>query len=552
MLWKASFSGELHLFGKRQGILLSTLIAAVIVMLAGAMSTLSAQTTQLASQPAKDPTIIEYANRIDELVFGKLEQLGISPSELCSDEVFLRRLYIDVIGTLPTAGETRSFLRSTKPDKRAALIDELLQRDEFADYWSLKWCDLLRVKSEFPSKLWPNAVQAYHRWIRTAIRQNMPYDTFARELLTSTGSNFRVPQVNFFRAIPTKDPHKIAEAVSLSFMGIRPETWTERQRMGMAAFFARVGYKPTSEWKEEIIYFDPNGVLLNPKTKRPLKPKLPHSRPTRVKTGQDPRIAFADWLTGPDNPYFARCAVNRIWCWLLGRGIIHEPDDIRPDNPPQNPELLGFLEKELINHKFDLKHIYRLILNSRTYQLSARHTPDNAHDRTNFSHYYLRRLEAEVLIDAICQVTATREGYSSKVPEPFTHVPSDQRSITLSDGSITSPFLEKFGRPSRDTGYESERNNTPSAAQRLHLLNSTHIQRKLEKSRWLRRLANNSKLDNDATVRALYVRILSRYPTDVELETAGKFMESSGLNKRQTVTDLAWALINTREFRFRH
>jgi len=493
-----------------------------------------------------------YSNPIDEMVFARLKELGIPPSKRCPDHVFLRRAYLDVTGTLPTEREVRAFLSEKKPDKRSVLIDRLLERDEFADYRAMKWCDLLRVKAEFPSNLWPNAVQAYYRWIRTSLRNNVPYDRFARELLTSSGSNFRVPPVNFYRAIPQKNPHKIAEAVALTFMGVRTKNWTEDRRLGMAAFFAKVGYKSTGEWKEEIVYFDPNGKLLNPATGEQQPTVLPSGERVSLRPDVDPREEFADWLISRDNPFFARCIVNRTWYRLMGRGIIHEPDDIRPDNPPQNPELLRYLEKELIDHLFDLKHIYRLILNSRTYQLSAEHTPENISDQTNFSHYYVRRLEAEVLIDAICQITGTTESYSSRVPEPFTFVPEYQRSICLADGSITSPFLEKFGRPPRDTGLESERDNEPSAAQRLHLLNSTHIQQKLSRSGRIRRLAGRNRRSDVGIIKTLYITILSRFPTADELKIARAYMQSGKYSRPDRIVDLGWALINSKEFMFRH
>ena len=492
-----------------------------------------------------------YNNHIDELVFAKLKKLGIPPSELCSDAVFVRRVYLDAIGTLPTPYEARRFLNDKNPDKRSLLIDRLLQRDEYADYWSMKWCDILRVKSEFPIKLWPNAVQAYYRWIKTALKENMPYNRFAYQLLTSSGSNFRVAPVNFYRAVPEKTPDKIAEMAALTFMGVRTKNWTENQRLGLAAFFAKVGYKGTAEWKEEIIYFDSNKEFLNPHTNKPQKPVLPDGESVSIPPDKDPRLVFADWLIRPDNTWFAQNIVNRIWYWLLGRGIIHEADDIRSDNPAQNPELLSWLEKELIDYEFDLKHIFRLILNSKTYQLSSEDIPENTNDGTNFSHYYVRRLDAEVLIDAICKLTGTTENYSSNIPEPFTFIPGNQRSITLADGSITSPFLDMFGRPPRDTGYESERNNNPAANQMLHLLNSSHIQKKIKNSWRLKQLLSRSKNENEA-LNMIYLSILSRLPSAKEREIARAYMASDELSRNDALFDLVWALINTKEFLFKH
>ncbi len=262
--------------------------------------------------------------RLDELVFAKWKELGIEPAHPCSDAVFLRRVYLDVLGTLPTVQEARTFISDQSPDKRQKLIDTLLARPEFADFWAMKWCDLLRVKSEFPVNLWPNAAQAYHRWIHNSIRDNLPYDTFVRELLTSSGSNFRTPQVNFYRALQSKDPQGIARAVALTFMGCRTEKWEPDRLTGMSAFFFKVGYKRTGEWKEEIVFFDPDK-----KTGGDRQPVLPDGTPVEIAGNKDPRDVFAEWLITPENPWFTRNIVNRVWYWLQGRGIVHEADDMR-------------------------------------------------------------------------------------------------------------------------------------------------------------------------------------------------------------------------------
>lgn len=482
---------------------------------------------------------------IDTLVQARLSKLGISPAPLCSDEVFVRRVYLDVIGTLPTAQQVQEFMLDRRADKRAALIDTLLKRDEFADYWTLKWCDLLRVKSEFPINLWPNAVQAYARWIHDALKQNWPYDRFARELLTSSGSNFRVGSVNFYRAIQGRNPSTIADAVALTLMGTRLAKWPEPNRQAMAAFFSRVSYKETGEWKEEI-------VELNPNTTSPLEAVFPDGTRTTIAPDQDPRKVFADWLITPSNPYFTRNIANRVWSWLMGRGIIQEPDDIRPDNPPSNPELLTYLEKELVNAHYDLRQLYRLILNSRTYQQSSIARGTNPQAEALFAFYPVRRLDAEVLVDALCQFGGTGEDYQSPIPEPFTFIPEAQRSITLSDGSITSPFLEMFGRPSRDTGLESERLNQPNDAQRLHLLNSTHVQKKIENSQCMRELFKTTRGKRSDLIRMIYLTLLSREPSPQEQSAAESYFMTPGLNAKQAADDLAWALINTKEFLYRH
>ena len=486
-------------------------------------------------------------NSVDELVFGKLRQLKIPPANLCSDAVFLRRAFLDVIGTVPTAQETREFLDDRNLNKRALLIDRLLERDEFVDYWAMKWCDLLRVKAEFPVNLWPNAVQTYHHWIRACLKENMPYDQFVRLLLTANGSNFRTPPVNFYRAMQNRDPQGIAQTVALTFMGTRAEKWPSAQLADLTVFFTQIGYKSTAEWKEEIVFWDP-GKATNDLWQTAV---FPDGRAAQLPTDRDPRAAFADWLITPTNPWFTRAIVNRIWAWLLGRGIIHEPDDIRSDNPPSNPELLALLQRELVTNHYNLKQIYRLILNSKTYQLSAIPKSNQPAAAANFAFYPLRRLEAEVLIDALNQITGTTEKYSSAIPEPFTFIPEKQRAIALADASVTSSFLEMFGRSSRATGLESERNNRPTAAQWLHLLNSSHIQHKIEQSQKLQNLGGH-KINPRDIVTNYYLTILSRYPTPDELKTALAYSRYASVQDHDVAVDLAWALLNSDEFLYRH
>ena len=484
-------------------------------------------------------------NQIDAQIMATLKNKGIQPANLCSDEVFIRRVYLDVIGTLPTPLELRAFLQNTSTRRRGALINTLLKREEYADYWAMKWCDLLRVKAEFPINLWPNAVQAYHRWIYDSLRSNMPYDEFVRELLTASGSNFRVPQVNFYRGLQGQEPATLARAVGLTFMGARVDKWPEERQSQMAAFFSRVAFKNTAEWKEEIVYLDPTPVEVQ-------QAIFPDGAPVQIQPDQDPRRVFADWLITPDNPWFARSIVNRIWAWLLGRGLIHEVDDIRPDNPAVHPRVLSYLAQELVRSNYNLQHIYRLILNSRTYQQSSIPRSQHPEAEALFAQYPVRRLDAEVLIDALNWICGSKEKYSSAIPEPFTFIPEEKRSIELADGSITSQFLEMFGRPARDTGLAAERNNQPTDRQRLHLLNSTHVKNKIERSARLRNLIKSAKGNKDQIVTILYLNILSRYPMQHELMTAKNYFQTEGINSQQATHDLAWALINSKEFLYHH
>ena len=483
--------------------------------------------------------------KIDRIVFAAQRKAGIQTALPCSDEVFVRRVFLDVIGLPPTAAEARDFFRETRPDKRAALIDTLFTRDEYADYWSMKWCDLLRVKSEFPINLWPNAVQAYQRWIHECVRDNTPWDRMARQLLTSSGSNFRVPPVNFLRAVQGRGPQPLSAAVALTMMGSRIEKWPADRRAGMEALFSRIAYKPTAEWKEEIVCLDPAPM-------GPLEAVLPDGRKVKVPPGADPRAVFADWLLAPENRWFARAAVNRQWAWIFGRGIVHEPDDLRPDNPPAIPGLLDHLEKEFIAGGYDPRKLLRLILNSQVYQLSPIPRSTDPKSAAVFASYPVRRLDAEVLLDSLCTLTGTTEGYDSPIPEPFTYIPPSARSVNLADASITSPFLEMFGRSQRDTGRVMERANSISDSQRLHLLNSSQIQGKIERSWKLKALLQGKRKDPSTVIRDLWMTVLSRPPLPAEEDAALSHVQTCGLALKQAADDLVWALVNSKEFLYRH
>ena len=515
--------------------MLSLISAAVFLAVGGGPASGQPATAEKATSIFESPVRPVPVGPIDKLVFAKLSSLGIQPA-LCSDAVFVRRAYLDVIGTLPTAKEARDFIQDRDAqNKRRLLIDRLLERDEFADYWAMKWGDVLRIKAEFPINLWPNAAQAYHRWVRASIAENKPYDKFVRELLTSSGSNFRVGPVNFYRALQNRTPEGTAMAVALTFMAARADAWPKERLAGMAVFFAQVGYRPTREWKEEHVFWDPyksvetlaggpdnaSAAARHPVATAPLAAMFPDGTKIRLSPDRDPREVFADWLITPKNPWFTRSISNRVWAWLLGRGIIHEPDDIREGNPPGNLALLACLEKDLIASHYDLKRLFRLILNSQTYQLSSLpgRAPAGGSAEANFGAYPLRRLDAEVLIDAINQIAGTSDLYTSPIPEPFTYIPDDKPAIAIADGSITSPFLALFGRSARATGLESERNNRPLPAQWLHMLNSSHIQHKLDQGPKLKAIFESGRKPKEI-INELYLTILSRPPTPAETEIA--------------------------------
>ncbi len=518
------------------------------------------------------------AGRIDEIVFAKLNSLGMKPA-LCSDAVFLRRAYLDLTGKLPTAEEAKAFLENADQNKRIALIDRLLDQTAHADYWAMRWSDVLRVKAEFPVKVWPNAAQAYHRWIWESIARNKPYDQFARELLTSNGSNFRVGPVNFYRAIQDKTPEGIAAAVGLAMMGTRVHAWPEDRLAGMAAFFTQIGYKPTSEWKEEIVFWDPLKSVAVPGSTAPgiddvaksvvatnqipqalpeaispngpLNAVFPDGTKVAIPSDRDPREVFAEWLIRPENPWFAKNIANRTWAWAMGRGIIHEPDDIRDDNPPSNPELLAYLEKELVSSGYNLKHLKRLIFTSTTYQFSSVVRYNSPEARANFASYPLRRVEAEVLIDAVNRITGSSDLYTSAVPEPFTYIPKDMPAVALADGSVTDSFLTLFGRSARATGTESERVNELASPQWLHMLNSGQIQNKLQTGPKLAAMFAAGGPPKE-TLDKLYLTILSRYPTETDVQVAEQYLKAGVARGRDAWIDIAWALINNPEFLLRH
>lgn len=490
-------------------------------------------------KPGAQPT---PSDRLDELVFKRLGELGLKPANLCSDVVFLRRAYLCVIGKIPTESEARAYLESSKSDRRAKLIDSLLERLEYSDYLAMRWADVLRVKAEFPSNLWPNAVQAYYRWIWTSVRGNKPYDQFVREMLTTNGSNFRDGPVNFYRAMQDRSPKGIASTVAFTFMGERTEHWPPRKVEAMSGFFAQVAYKKSKEWKEEMVYFDPTAD----KDGLAKKAIFPDGRPGNIRVGvDDPRFVFADWMTSPANAAFTRCICNRLWYWMMGRGIVHEPDDFRADNPPSNPALLEFLQREFLASKMDMKNLIRIILNSKTFQLSSIPVEDKPEAAVNFAYYPLRHADAEVQIDAINQITGTHESYSSPIPEPFTFIPDNMRAVQLADASVTSSFLELFGRSPRDKGIDSERNRTVRPNQRLHLLNSSHVLKKIKDCPLVKEAAGGDISTQDLTEK-IYLITLSRMPTDEEAKIAKQ--HASRTSPGEFAGDLIWALINLPEF----
>jgi hypothetical protein len=487
-------------------------------------------------------------NLVDKYVFEKLRQLQILPSELCSDEEFVRRVYLDVIGLLPKVEESQAFLADKDPQKRSKLIDSLLERPEFAEFWALKWGDLLRLRN---NKVSQAGVHKFNRWIARAVRSNMPYDQFARELLTADGSTFNNPPANFFRT--AADTNDCTETTSQLFLGIRIqcakchnhpfERWTQDNYYGIGAFFNRIQRKKNTDKDDLIIFVSRAGEVTQPRTGKQMKPWLPLKGDADLPAEDDRRPAFADWLTSADNPFFAKVQVNRLWGHLLGRGVVEPVDDFRDSNPPASAALLENLAKDFVAHGFDNKHTIRLILNSRVYQLSSRKNDFNKDDVKYFSHARTRLLTAEQLLDAICQVTS--------VDEKYTGLPAGTHATQLPSPDIDNYFLKVFGQPARETACQCERSSESNLSQALQMINGPLVHGKVrdEKNR-LRQLLTAGK-PNEEIVKQLYLAAFCRAPSEPELAAAVNHVKASG-DQVKGLEDVCWALLNANEFLFQH
>jgi hypothetical protein len=494
-------------------------------------------------------------NYVDRHVFAKLKMLSIRPSELCGDEEFIRRACLDLCAVLPTPEEVRSFLADTRNDKRAQLIEALLERPEFADFWTLKWMDVLRANRR---ALGVKGVEAYRHWLREHVEKNTPFDRVVRELLTASGNTFSNGPANYYRA--AREPQELAEATAQLFLGIRLqcakchhhpfERWTQNDYYSTAAFFARVQSKTESGKKQnaknpeaEIISLGTQGEVSHPRTGQAMPPRFLGGTAADVAEGMDRREILARWLTAGDNPFFARSVVNRVWFHLFGRGIVDPVDDFRDSNPPANDELLDALARDFVAHQFDVKYLIRTITASRTYQLSARSNAFNRDDNKYFSHTLPRLLTAEQLLDAVCAVT--------EVPEKFSGVPAGTRAVQLPDGEVNHPFLKTFGQPARDLPCECERGGDANLAQALQLINGVVVHEKLTSAKnRIGRLLSQKPADVDMLVE-LYLATLSRRPRENEAKAALEFLAKTS-DKRQAWEDIQWALLNSKEFMFRH
>ncbi len=503
--------------------------------------------------PYTRPEMPEF-NEIDHHVHQKLHKLRIVPSEVCSDEVFLRRVYLDVIGRLPTPEDRSRFLASEDSDKRVALVDELIARKEFTEMWVMKWAELLQIRTfnNGPNQVSYKAALGYYGWLRERIAANVPFNQIVRELLSSEGGTFDNPATNFFQV--EQDTLKLTENVAQVFMGTRIQCaqchnhpfdrWTMDDYYGFASFFAQVKRKPAEDPRERII-FDGGGEVQHPVTKQNARPRFLGTPTPDDFGGHSRREALAHWLASPENPWFARNVVNVTWAHFFGVGITDPVDDVRVSNPPSNPELLDALAGQFVESNYDIRRIVRGICTSRTYQLSTRTNETNATDERNFSHALIRRQRAEVLLDAISQVTGT--------PNKFKGLPLGARAVQIADGNTSNYFLTTFGRASRATVCSCEVKMEPNLSQALHLLNGDATHQRIQRSPVIKRLLDQ-KTEPREIVNALYLRTLGREPTTAEANALGKELAAAG-NRKETheiLNDIFWALLNSKEFLFNH
>lgn len=498
---------------------------------------------------AETPLAIAPINYIDELAAAEWTRLGIAPAQDASDQAFLRRVFLDLIGTLPTPDETRRFLASEAAGKRSRIIDELLERPEYVDFWTLKWGDLLRAHRRY---LGDKGLGSFNAWLRRSVRENKPLDVMVRELLTAQGNLFANGPVAYF--FIDQKPEELAETTAQLFLGVRLqcarchhhpfEVWGQDDYYGLAAFFTRL---ETRDSGDKGRFGGMQAVRATPTELRQLsvlaKPRLFGELQPVADSNGDVRQALADWITSRENPFFARNFANRYWSYLIGRGLVEPVDDQRATNPPSNPALLEALSRDFADHGFDVKRLLRTICNSRVYQLGVELAPDRDVDGRLFTHRVPRRLTAEVLLDAVCSVTGAGESFAG--------TPQGTRAISLPDPAAPSDFLETFGRPQRNSACECARDSAPDLLQALHLLNNATLNAKLADQHGriadlIARSATDQEMADD-----LYLAAYSRFPTDEERKTLADLL--AGMPSRaEAWQDVLWTLINSPEFAFNH
>lgn len=494
-------------------------------------------------------------NFIDELVFSKLRKAGVLPSPPASDATFLRRVYTDLIGRLPSVDEAREFLTSGSPNKREELIDKLLDRPEYVDHWANQWADLLRPN---PYRVGIKAVLNYDNWIRQQFRDNVPYDEFVRRLVTAKGSTWRNGAVTLFR--DRRTPDEMTTLISQLFLGVRLECakchhhpferWSQDDFYHFAAFFAEVGHKgtglsPPISGGEETVFASFKGEVRHPLTGEVLEPKplfggLDVQLDTDAATADDPREELAAWITSEENHYFAQVQVNRLWAALMGRGVVEPVDDLRSTNPPTNPELLGALADHFRDSGFDNKALLRHIALSQVYSLSSMPNDSNVTDRLNYSRHYRHRLRAEVLLDAMADITGSDHRLRG--------VPEGSAANQVWTHRVSSMFLDTFGRPDENQDPPCERTSDSTVTQALHLMNSRELDERIRSDAGRAAAWANSGLTATEIAEELYLAIFSRFPDPEELEYAREILADEAYGRRQATEDLMWAMINSPEF----
>jgi hypothetical protein len=487
-------------------------------------------------------------NYIDTLVNTKLRKLRINPSKLCTDEAFLRRAFLDVVGVLPTPGEFRKFMADKDPKKRDKLIDDLLTRKEFVEMWVMKWAELLQVRT-VNNRVSYKSMLRYYNWLQERVASNVPMDQLVQELLSAKGGTFANAATNYYQG--ETNTLKISENVAQVFMGMRIQCaqchnhpfdrWTMDDYYSFGAFFSQIGRKRGEDPREQIIYNRGSGDVRHPIGNRVMQPKFLGGIVPDVK-GKDRREVMAKWLASPENPYFARNLANIVWAHFMGKGIINEVDDVRISNPPVNAALLGELGSKFTNYKYDFKKLVRDICTSRTYQLATQANDTNASDSRNFSHASLRRLRAEVLLDSISQITETKI--------KFRGLPLGARAVQISDGNTSTYFLTTFGRAKRESVCACEVKMEPNLSQALHLLNGSTVNGKVQQGNVVGKLLEAGKSPQDV-VEELYLRCLVRLPNEKEVAALNRVLEEEK-DPKGVLEDVFWALINSREFLFNH
>ncbi len=489
-------------------------------------------------------------NFIDELCAAKWKKLGVVPSETCDDATFLRRVSIDLCGKLPTVDEAREFLADGAADKRAKLIEKLLNSSDYPAFFALKWGSILRNSNLAGSE---RVAYAFHNWIKDMIAANRPYDEFVRGIVAASGEWPDAPAINWFWQSRDDQLHQVTADTAQVFLGQRLqcarchhhpyEKWGQDDYFGLAGFYTRLGRKAFGE--PPPYFTSPNRTLgeLHPITQQPIEAKYLDGEIAKFGPEEDPRHALVDWMAKPENPYFAKALVNRIWGHFFARGIVQEIDDLRETNPPSNPELLDALAKEFLDHQFDVKYVIRLIISSRTYQLSSDPTEQNAGDHQNFARYYARRFPAEVLLDAVDQTTGTKSNFGNMSP--------DSRAVDLPHEGFGSYFLDAFDRPKRATACECERSTSATLSQVLLLANSDEVENKLADGRGRIQKLFDAKVSTPGMIEELYLATLSRYPTPKEIFAMEAHIQSAP-EIRRGVEDVLWSLLNSRAFLFNH